>query len=162
MPQEVLPPTRNLARERKRNREKEARRLERNRDAINARRRDQWPDRREAYRRYNADLREMHFFRWRARLFSARWRVTVTAAQLARLWLNQRGRCALTGRTLGRRAHLGHVRSIAEGDHSVANLRWLDPQVNIARSNLPDAEFVQLCREVVACSEQPTPRRCAA
>jgi hypothetical protein len=73
-----------------------------------------------------------------------------TPQELARLWRNQRGRCALSGRPLGRDAHLDHILPKALGGISrLPNLRWLDPQVNVARQHLSDEDFALLCAQVV-------------
>lgn len=70
---------------------------------------------------------------------------------LARLWKQQRGRCALTGRRLNREnAHLDHIIAKARGgSDEVSNLRWLCTEANLARRELSDAEFVTLCSDVM-------------
>jgi 5-methylcytosine-specific restriction endonuclease McrA len=98
-------------------------------------------------------LRQDHFFVWRARNWSARFKVRVTPSQLAHMWIRQQGRCALSGRPLGRDAHLDHVVPQACGRHDITNLRWLDPAVNVARQNMDDSEFVALCRDVAVWSK---------
>lgn len=92
---------------------------------INARRRTLYPtNRKEGQRLYFANLREKHFFVWRARLWSARYKERVTARQLWALWRKQRGLCALSGRKLGRDAHLDHLIPISKGGaHGIENLR---------------------------------------
>lgn len=106
---------------------------------------------RERQRDYYARLRTQRFFHWRARLWSSRWQVTVTEAQLLALWRAQDGRCALSGRPLEADAHLDHVVPVAAGGaHTVDNLRWLDPEVNVARQALGDEAFARLCADVVA------------
>ena len=57
-----------------------------------------------------------------------------TAWQLMRLWVRQRGRCALTGVKLtAENAHLDHVIPRAKGGIStIENLRWLHAYVNLA------------------------------
>lgn len=74
-----------------------------------------------------------------------------TAADLARLWRTQRGRCALTGRRLGRdNAHLDHIEAKSRGGSDAAsNLRWVCSEANLARRELSDAEFVALCADVM-------------
>ncbi len=105
---------------------------------------------RERQNAYYAKLRAERFFHWRARLWSSRWKVTVTEAQLIELWEAQAARCALSGRPLGADAHLDHVvPSSLGGTHTIENLRWLDPVVNVMRQNLTDAEFLAVCREIV-------------
>jgi 5-methylcytosine-specific restriction endonuclease McrA len=117
------------------------------RERANASRRGKYKDRQRAY---VAELRDQHFFRWRARNWNRNGRGPVTPQELARLWRNQRGRCALSGRPLGRDAHLDHILPKALGGISrLPNLRWLDPQVNVARQHLSDEDFALLCAQVV-------------
>ncbi len=125
-------------------------------EKIKANRRRYWreSDASEKQKGHLASLRSNHFFLWRARLWSARHSVTVTGLELWRLWKTQKGRCALSGRKLSAHAHLDHIVPVSnDGAHTIENLRWLDPLVNVARGNLTDAEFVSLCRDVVAAVE---------
>jgi hypothetical protein len=102
-------------------------------------------------REYIQDLMQRHFFIWRARNWSSRHGVVVTASELFWLWYAQRGKCALSGRKLDRRAHLDHVDAKSNGGaHTIDNLRWIDPYINVAKNNLTDAEFIAMCREVDA------------
>ena len=74
-----------------------------------------------------------------------------SALDLARLWRNQRGLCALTGRVLTREtAHLDHIKPLASGrnDHP-SNLRWVCHEANLAKRALSDDQFYGLCRDVV-------------
>lgn len=104
---------------------------------------------RDRQRRYYEQMRGERFFQWRARLWSGRWRVRVTEAELLDLWMSQQGRCALSDRALGPDAHLDHVIPVARGgSHGVENLRWLDPLVNVARGAMSDESFIALCRSV--------------
>ena len=99
------------------------------------------------YRAYSADLRDNHFFRWRAR----NWQhgTAVSAADLMRLWWRQRGRCALSGIKLDRDAHLDHaVPKAVGGASTIKNLRWVDPRVNMMRGHLEDKMFADLCAQV--------------
>lgn len=112
---------------------------------------------RERQRAYYQRLRTERFFHWRARLWSNRWSVAVTEQQLHDLWQGQDGRCALSGRDLGPDAHLDHITPVADdGDHTITNLRWLDPLVNVALGRMSDEEFLSLCREVVQTQERPS------
>jgi 5-methylcytosine-specific restriction endonuclease McrA len=73
-----------------------------------------------------------------------------TFRDLARIWKNQRGRCALTGRRLDRTAQLDHVLAKARGGTDEAsNLRWLCKAANLARREFSDDEFFTLCFDVV-------------
>lgn len=73
-----------------------------------------------------------------------------TAKDLAAIWKEQRGRCALTGRRLDRSAQLDHKlpRTRGGGDAPL-NLQWLCEEVNLAKRALTDAEFTALCGEVM-------------
>lgn len=94
---------------------------------------------------YARNLRTRHFFRWRAR----NWGYGVTARELASLWRKQRGRCALSGCKLDRTAHLDHIIPESRGgEHTIGNLRWLDPMVNVARGNMADEDFSAMCSQV--------------
>lgn len=74
-----------------------------------------------------------------------------TASDLASIWKQQRGRCALTGRRLDRSAQLDHIVARARGgSDSKSNLRWLCRDANLARRELSDEEFVRLCEDVMA------------
>lgn len=73
-----------------------------------------------------------------------------TTKQLASLWKSQRGLCALTGRRLNRTAQLDHITAKARGgDDSISNLRWVCSEVNLAKRELSDCEFVDLCGAVM-------------
>lgn len=73
-----------------------------------------------------------------------------TARQLWALWHKQRGCCALTGRRLGRDAHLDHIVPLARGGgHEISNLRFLCHQANLAKRALSDDEFISLCGDVI-------------
>lgn len=90
-----------------------------------------------------------HFFWQRVR--SMRGSQRATAREIASLWKKQRGCCALTGRRLGREnAQLDHVTPRAlGGSHTVDNLRWVCAAANYAKRDQTDADFIQLCRDVV-------------
>lgn len=117
----------------------------------------------EGVRRYSRDYAEnadsvlartrtyhhRRFFYSRARHLSGPDKAT--HKDLARLWYQQRGRCALTGRKMDRTAQLDHVIARARGGgDDVSNLRWLCREANLARRELSDIEFISLCRDIVA------------
>jgi 5-methylcytosine-specific restriction endonuclease McrA len=106
-----------------------------NRDRMNARRRE-WHIKRFFYSRANRS----HF---RA--------AGVTARQLASLWKQQRGVCALTGERLDRSAEIDHCIPIARGGpDTIDNLRWVSGTANRLKRDLTDAEPVKFCGSVVA------------
>ena len=73
-----------------------------------------------------------------------------TFKDLASIWKRQRGRCALTGVKLGRDAHLDHKLPKARGGNDrPENLQWVTPAVNLAKRDLTDAEFVDMCANVM-------------
>lgn len=90
--------------------------------------------------------RERHFFAYRRRRLAA-----VSAKDLWSLWKAQRGRCALTGRRLGRDAHLDHITPRCRGgSHDLVNLQWLCPSANYAKRHLTNDEFLAVCEESLA------------
>ncbi len=134
-------------RQRKRDHMRQVRSVPERREALNASRRGNAKYLAKG-RAYNRNLKKNHFFRWRARLLN-RTGKNVTAQQLASLWKDQRGLCALSGRKLSRDAHVDHIMPRAKGGATtISNIRWLDPWVNIALQDLTDDEFRQRCTQV--------------
>lgn len=116
------------------------------RDRWNASRRGRYL---EEMRVHRAKVKRGHFFRYRALRYGG-----LTGRDLMFLWKRQRGRCALSGRKLGRDAHLDHIVPLSLGGAStVDNFRWLDPKVNLGRREMSDDEFVAMCSEVVQWTE---------
>lgn len=119
-------------------------------------------------RRYNsthiAEIKESHkryalkrFFYIRANNLSTKvLGESASYVELAHLWKQQRGRCAVTDRRLNRQnSHLDHIVSIVKGGKStIENLRWVHRDVNYAKRDLSEAEFLSLCREVVALNQR--------
>lgn len=92
------------------------------------------------------------FFEWRARKWNekARHGGKITPKEIMSLWKRQRGYCALSGRKLGRNAHLDHILPVSEGGKgTISNLRWVDPDTNRIRSAMSDDEFFVLCKDVI-------------
>jgi 5-methylcytosine-specific restriction endonuclease McrA len=117
------------------------------RERWNKQRRGKYSAERKAY---FANLRARHFFVWRARLWTSRHDVVVTARELRALWKSQRGLCALSGRPLDRSAHLDHIVAISKGGtHGLDNIRWTWAEVNGAKGTLSDEEFSVLCNQVI-------------
>lgn len=88
-------------------------------------------------------------FFW-ARAMRLRGAGRATPSELALIWRKQSGKCALTGRKLDRSAQLDHIVAKARGGNdSVQNLRWLCKEANLARRELSDTEFINLCRDVM-------------
>lgn len=107
----------------------------------------------EAKRRTQNEKRLRCFFQSRAKNLRGEGRAD--KHDLARLWKAQRGRCALTGTRLDRSAHLDHIiPRVRGGSCRPENLRWLAPQVNHAKRDLTDHEFIEMCRAVLSKSER--------
>ena len=84
------------------------------------------------------------------------------------LFLNQEGRCAVSGRELHlerqylcprkdtprQTASLDRINS--DGGYSLNNVQWVHIQVNLAKHKLTTEEFLQLCREVVEHGQHNT------
>jgi 5-methylcytosine-specific restriction endonuclease McrA len=103
---------------------------------------------RDAVRRKNRDYYNRRFF-W-ARRTKLRGPERASHIELARKWKEQRGLCALTGVRLDRTAELDHIIPKARGGKDdIENLRWVSHEVNFAKRDLTDAEFVALCGNVM-------------
>jgi len=132
---------------RRRKRESMAKRRAADPDAArDYQRRDYWENR-SARLATMKEYQRRRFFWMRA----GKLKSDVSAADLARLWKRQRGRCALTGRRLTREnAQLDHITAKARGgSDEIDNLRWLCTEANLALRELSDAEFVALCSDVM-------------
>lgn len=108
-----------------------------------------WSDKnRESLRARNRAYLRSRFF-W-ARALRLKQHDAATHVQLARLWKQQRGLCALTGRKLDRSAEIDHKlpKSKGGGDE-IENLQWVCKQVNRAKRDLTDEEFALLCTDVM-------------
>lgn len=126
-------------------------------EMLRARERAQYRKNPGAQRTYLADLKKTDFFRWKAR----RSYIWLTAVELRRLWEQQGGRCALSGRALDDTAELDHkVPRSRGGLDTYENAQWLAAAVNQAKRNLLDEEFVALCSDIIA--HQRRRRRTAA
>lgn len=78
--------------------------------------------------------------------------VFATARDLAALWKTQKGICPFTARRLNRQnSQLDHILPLVKGGTSAkSNLRWIHRDVNYAKRDLLDADFLALCRDIVA------------
>lgn len=103
---------------------------------------------RDLVRKKNRDYYNRRFF-W-SRMTKLRGPNRATHIELARLWKCQKGRCALTGARLDRAAELDHVLPKTRGGKdNIGNLRWVTHQVNFAKRDLTDEEFIVLCGDVM-------------
>ncbi len=81
----------------------------------------------------------------------------ITSRALLQILKRQDRRCALTGRELTpETARIDHVQPLKhKGPHHIDNIQLLNNQVNDAKHTLTQAEFIQICREVVAWIDRP-------
>lgn len=77
--------------------------------------------------------------------------IKVKPFDLWRLAKNQKCKCALTGVSLTNdNISLDHIQPVSlGGNNNFENLRLVTKRVNIARQNMSDQEFIQLCQLVV-------------
>lgn len=74
--------------------------------------------------------------------------------ELEALLLSQQSRCAYSGRELviGKNASVEHVTPISKSKSravDIANIKWIDSQVNMAKGTLSLHEFILLCKEML-------------
>jgi hypothetical protein len=101
---------------------------------------------------YYRNAIETRFFYSRARCLQRKELTKgLLTKELARLWHRQKGKCALTSVRLTRdNSELDHVLPLSRGgDSAIENLRWTTAEVNRARGNMLDSEFIALCHLVV-------------
>ena len=80
-------------------------------------------------------------------------------AILSRAWYNQRGRCAYTGKRLGRDAQVDHKIPISRGGtNAPANLHWVTPAANFVKRDKTHDEFLALCLDIAHYIELNTPK----
>jgi len=73
---------------------------------------------------------------------------------LSRAWYNQRGRCAYTGKKLGRTAQVDHKTPISRGgDNSASNLHWVTADANWVKRDRTHKEFLSICSDISAYIE---------
>lgn len=75
---------------------------------------------------------------------------------LKRLWEQQKGRCAVTGKELtpGVNASLDHIVPVSRGGVSTqGNLRWVLYEINIAKADMTHEQFIEMCRDVVRAQD---------
>ena len=95
--------------------------------------------------------KEDNWFKWRVQ-FVRRSEPTVTVAGIMALWEKQDGCCALTGEALTREtAQIDHATPLTRGGRGlgITNLQWVTKQVNLAKRDLTNEEFLGLCNSVV-------------
>ncbi len=103
------------------------------------------------------------FFPWHIR-FVRRINKSITEDDIRMMWEAQDGLCALTGivlvpnlstnashlSTAWDEPHIDHIVPVSRGGtHELSNLRWVCAAVNLAKRDLLDEEFLDLCRSVV-------------
>lgn len=77
-----------------------------------------------------------------------------TANKLMALIESQSYKCALTGQDLTpENAHLDHKLPLSRGgDNKLGNLQWIHKDVNKAKGEMTNEEFVKMCRKVARCT----------
>ena len=90
------------------------------------------------------------------RAITKRWSATITLDDMRQVYARQKGRCALSGRSL---RTVTAIRNDPEGlsvdridnqlGYDAGNIRLVTARVNYAIGSRGSAEFVQLCRDVV-------------
>jgi hypothetical protein len=81
---------------------------------------------------------------------------TITQQDAWDLFLKQNRRCALTGVLLTLPEHCKDIsnasldRINSSKGYIVGNVQWVEKKVNMAKQNLPEDEFIELCRKVIA------------
>lgn len=80
-------------------------------------------------------------------------------AVLSRAWYNQRGRCAYTGKKLGRDAQVDHKVPLSKGGNNDAdNIHWVTPAANWVKHEMTHDEFLAVAQDIVAHINQNTPK----
>lgn len=107
------------------------------------------------YRNHERSCRLMRDYYYKRFFWSKAMRLRsenrATYKELASIWKRQKGKCALTGRRLTREAHLDHILAKAKGGNdNASNLRWVCREVNLARREMSDADFIKLCKDVMS------------
>lgn len=80
----------------------------------------------------------------------------LSAEEAWRLFIAQRGRCALSGRIItlpdrvGQPATASLDRIDSSGAYVLGNVAWVHKHLNMMKRDLPNADFIALCEEVVA------------
>lgn len=81
--------------------------------------------------------------------------IVASYREIARLWKRQRGCCPFTGIRLNKHnAQLDHIIPLIKGGSgTIENLRWVHRDVNYAKRDLSDAQFIALCQQVARNSK---------
>lgn len=100
---------------------------------------------------YARKYRRLHPFRTMANMSNSRCQEKITAFDLWKIAKRQKMICPLTGDRLTRdNISVDHVVPRTRGGKNIsANIRLTTLQVNMARKDLPDERFVELCQKVV-------------
>lgn len=100
---------------------------------------------------YAKEYRQKHPFRIMANMTNSRCNEKITATELFGIAKQQKLVCALTGDKLTRsNISLDHIIPRSLGGKNVkSNVRLITLQANMAKGNLLDANFIDLCRKVV-------------
>lgn len=73
---------------------------------------------------------------------------------LSRAWYNQRGRCAYTGKKLGRDAQVDHKIPLCRGGtNDASNIHWVTADANWVKKTMTHDEFIAICSDIAAYIE---------
>jgi 5-methylcytosine-specific restriction endonuclease McrA len=76
-------------------------------------------------------------------------RTSHTGDDLKAIWEKQGGTCHFTGWPLDQTAHLDHIVPVKRGGtHEISNLRWTNKQVNYAKRDMLDGEFLNVIQAI--------------
>jgi 5-methylcytosine-specific restriction endonuclease McrA len=109
-----------------------------------------------ARRRRQLKYRKKHAFKRMCKHANRAQLLKLTPKMLWRIAKNQKLVCPLSGRKLNsENVSLDHIMPLARGGQNIIeNIRLTDKSVNLAKHVLSDAEFMQLCKEVVSWNNQ--------
>jgi 5-methylcytosine-specific restriction endonuclease McrA len=80
-------------------------------------------------------------------------------AVLSRAWYKQRGRCAYTGKKLGRDAQVDHKVPLSKGGtNDPDNIHWVIPAANWVKHEMTHEQFLAVAQDIVAHINQNTPK----
>jgi 5-methylcytosine-specific restriction endonuclease McrA len=107
---------------------------------------------------YAKSYREKHPFRIMANMANSRCNEKITATELFGIAKRQKMLCILTGEKLSRsNISLDHImpRSLG-GKNTKSNIRLITLQANMAKGNMLDDDFINLCQKIVSHSKSKT------
>lgn len=91
---------------------------------------------------------------WRNNAIKRNIAFNLSYEEVDQLWLNQSGKCSLTGRAMSnkynakRNVRVSLDRIDSEGSYTISNVQLVVGQVNIAKNTMTNSDFIALCKEV--------------